>query len=69
LLGSFFTSSGFESLVREEGVEAGVKVEGVVVEVGAVVVDEEEALGEDVERGVGADEGALSGCASAGAGA
>jgi hypothetical protein len=46
-----------------------VKVKGVVVKVGAVVVEEEEALGGDVERGGRADEGALSGCAGAGAGA
>jgi len=63
-LGSFFTSSGFDSLVREEGV-----VVEVEVEVGAVMVEEEEALCGDVERGRRADEDALSGCAGAGAGA
>lgn len=42
-------------------------VVGVVVEVEVGAVEEEEALGGDIERGGWADGGALSGCASAGA--
>jgi hypothetical protein len=54
-------SSGFGSVVGDDGVEAEVKT------VGEVVVEEEEALGGDVEREGCVEEDALRGCC-AGAG-